>query len=123
VSKLAAIARTAARSIALVVLHLHGPAHVLDALGGAAGLPGTEEMVPAAATCPPFTSASAAASAAITPAWTGATSVFEPWKLEPALFGWANRKSSVAKTLPRMRRPNREKASCLSFSQLLPSAA
>jgi hypothetical protein len=43
-SKLAAIARTTAgRSLELVALHLHGPPHVLDALGGAAGLAGAEE--------------------------------------------------------------------------------
>jgi hypothetical protein len=42
-SKLAAIARTTARSFELVTLHLHRPPHVLDALGSAAGLPGAEE--------------------------------------------------------------------------------
>jgi hypothetical protein len=42
-SKLAAIARTTARSLELVTLHLDRPPHVLDALGSAAGLLGAEE--------------------------------------------------------------------------------
>src|SRR5512132_828062 len=39
-SKLAAIARTMARSLELVTLHLHSPLHALDALGIAAGSAG-----------------------------------------------------------------------------------
>src|SRR5512147_742708 len=42
-SKLAAIARTAARSLELVTLHLHRPPHILDALGITAGVPGAEK--------------------------------------------------------------------------------
>src|SRR5512147_2352515 len=42
-SKLAAIARTTARSLELVTLHLHSPPHALDALGIAACLLGAEE--------------------------------------------------------------------------------
>jgi hypothetical protein len=34
-----AVARTTARSLELVTLHLDGPPHVLDTLGSAAGLP------------------------------------------------------------------------------------
>jgi hypothetical protein len=42
-SKLAAIARTTARSFELVTLHLHSSPHVLGALGIAARLTGAEE--------------------------------------------------------------------------------
>jgi hypothetical protein len=42
-SKLTAIARTTARSLKLITLHLNRPPHGLDAFGIAAGLPGAEE--------------------------------------------------------------------------------